>query len=766
MLINSNRFSYSRLSLQQRLSLLICAFLLTSIVLYGFLNYYSLKKATLTIGRSRVGTLISQISSMFGQSAQSFVKITHNTALQKSVILCLKSEGKTSRKETNDELDKLHKDTSSVSVVLLDKNLTPVLKSDKSTIDVKVDVKDVLAFTPVGKDSCKVGKIYNVKGSMFYPIIATVVDKNQIIGYIVCWQSLKTSPQAVAQFTQLMGSGASLYIVNNDGSLWTDMMKPVASLPFKINNNNWPIEYTDPKKGVMLANAQPIAYTNWLVVIGFSEKSILQSVSGFMNWIIVFGCILTAVGIFSAWIMSRNITKPLNQLKAAAIAISGGDYSSTAPINVNRNDELSDLANAFNIMAVNVQQTQEELERKVNERTAELTEEIKLRKISEKILMISRQRYQMLVDEVKDYAIIMLGTDGEILLWNKGAEKIKGYKEEEILGKSLSVFYTEEDIKSNKPQQLLALAAKDGRAEDEGWRVRKDGSKFWTDVIFTSIYNDDKQLVGFAKITRDISERKKLEEKQRVISAQLEDRVKEVAKRTLQLETANRELEAFSYSVSHDLRTPLRAINGYSAMLKEDYETKLDVEGNRIINNIMTNAKMMGQLIDDLLAFSRLGKKELVYSLVDMHTLTENVISELLQNESKHLHKITIGSLPPCEADPSLMKQVLLNLISNALKYSSKKSRPEIDIGYTDEETRVVYSIKDNGVGFDMAYADKLFGVFQRLHSQEEFEGSGVGLALVKRIIDKHNGKIWADAIENSGAAFYFSIPKKINNGQ
>ncbi|MDB5152016.1 MAG: hypothetical protein JWR54_767 [Mucilaginibacter sp.] len=758
-----NLFSFKRLSIQRRLPLLICAFLLSSIVLYGFANYYSLRKATLTMGRDRLSLLTDQMGSMLSQSAQLMAKEAHMAALQKSVIQYLKSGGKESRKEALNELDKLRKDSTYVLMELLNTNFTPVLRSDKSAIDINVNMKNVFSFTDAAIDSGKLGKIYNVKGPMYYPVIAPVTDNKHILGYVMYWRLLFSTPKAVEQLSQIMGTGAGLYIGNTDGSLWTNMTRSLHGPPFKTSHIRDVIEYNDPDNGVMIAKAQLIAHTDWLVVIEFSEQRMMDSVSGFMKWIIIFGMILTSVGILSAWVMSRNITRPLNQLTAAATAISHGSYLFPISIDVDRNDELGDLAHAFNIMTMNVQQTQQGLEERVRERTAELSEEINLRKISEEFLRVSRQRYLLLVEEVKDYAIIMLDANGKVLLWNKGAEKIKGYSEEEILGKPSSLFYTEEDIKNNKPQQLLEKATKEGRAEDEGWRVRKDGSRFWADVVYTAIYDEDKKLMGFAKITRDITERKKLEEEQRIISAELEERVKEVAIRTLQLETSNKELEAFSYSVSHDLRTPLRAINGYSIMLKEDYQAKLDAEGNRIIRNIITNAKMMGKLIDDLLSFSRLGKKELIRTPVDMRLLATNVVNELLQNELEKDYRINIGLLSPAEADQGMIKQVLINLVSNALKYSSKKENPEIEIGSKDEQAQTIYYVKDNGVGFDMAYAGKLFGVFQRLHSQEEFEGAGVGLALVKRIIDKHKGEIWAEGLENIGATFYFSLPKKSN---
>jgi signal transduction histidine kinase len=595
----TSRFSFNRLSIQQRLPLLICALLLSAIVIFSFATYYGLKKATLKIGKERLHSLTDQLSSMLGQSAQALLGTVRATANQNFVKQYLKSEGKEARLETLQTLDKLNRDSTWVSVELLDSNKILALRSDKSTVNIKVHITDVLYFTRVGPGACKIGKIYNVKGSMYYPTIATVADNNQIMGYIICWQILKNTPKAVNQLSQLMGTGATLYIGNTDGSLWTNMIRPVKGPPVRMNHIRDFIEYDSPGGQRVIATAQLIANTNWLVLVDFSEETMLAGTTSFVNWIIIVGVVLTAIGILGAWVMSYNITRPLNQLTDAATAISTGDFSYA--VNVYRNDELGQLANAFNIMAEQVHVMQQELEDKVKERTA-------------------------------------------------------------------------------------------------------------------------------------------------------------------QLENVNKELEAFSYSVSHDLRTPLRAISGYSTMLKEDYDGKLDAEADRIIHNIITNAKMMGQLIDDLLAFSRLSKKELVRTHVDMQLLATTVVDELLQNNPKKKYRVNIDVLPPAYADQGMIKQALINLVNNAIKYSSKKADPNIEIGFKDEDSNTIYYIKDNGVGFDMAYAGKLFGVFQRLHSQEEFEGTGVGLALVKRIIDKHNGEIWAEALENRGATFYFSLPKNIDH--
>lgn len=230
--------------------------------------------------------------------------------------------------------------------------------------------------------------------------------------------------------------------------------------------------------------------------------------------------------------------------------------------------------------------------------------------------------------------------------------------------------------------------------------------------------------------------------------------------RTSELEAANRELGAFSYSVSHDLRAPLRAIHGYMNIFAEDYVGQLDEEAKKLVQNVLNNAKRMGQLIDDLLEFSRLGRKELMKSKVSMKTIVSSVWEELRKIDEKRNVEFILKELPEAKADNATIRHVWTNLISNALKYSSNREKTIIEIGFEEKEEDIVYYVKDNGVGFDMNYYNKLFGVFQRLHSQEEFEGTGVGLAIVQRIIIKHGGKIWAESKLNEGATFYFSLDK------
>ncbi|MEJ0033526.1 MAG: ATP-binding protein [Bacteroidota bacterium] len=236
-----------------------------------------------------------------------------------------------------------------------------------------------------------------------------------------------------------------------------------------------------------------------------------------------------------------------------------------------------------------------------------------------------------------------------------------------------------------------------------------------------------------------------------------EDRLRDAE---LETQKINKDLEAFSYSVSHDLRAPLRSINGYSQILIEDYAGKIDDEGNRLLNVIINNAKRMGQLIDDLLEFSRLGRQEIRKALVDVDEQVNNIASELVEREQGRKIDLKIEQMGTAPIDQAMMRQVWINLVGNAIKYSKNKEVAKIEIGKMDKgKDRVVYFVKDNGAGFDMAYVDKLFGVFQRLHKNNEFEGTGVGLALVKRIVDRHKGKIWADARVGEGATFFIELP-------
>src|SRR5256884_551077 len=369
---------------------------------------------------------------------------------------------------------------------------------------------------------------------------------------------------------------------------------------------------------------------------------------------------------------------------------------------------------------------------------AKVTRDMTERKTVEDALRQSEETFQLLTESVQDYAIFMLDPEGRVASWNAGAELIKGYRPQEILGEHFSKFYPPEDVAQGKPQWELEIAEREGRHEDEGWRVRKDGTRFWANAVINAMRDAHGGLVGFAKVTRDLTQRRRVEQA---------------------LAQSNQELERFSYSVSHDLRAPLRAINGYAQALFQDHAAQLDAEGKRLLTVIRDSAKLGGELIDALLNFSRVGRQALARTPVDLNALVESVVTELGRDATGIAVETVIHPMPPVTGDPALLRQVLANVIANAFKFTGRRPHPRVEIGAQTERGEAVYYVRANGVGFDMRYADKLFGVFQRLHRGDEFEGTGVGLALAQRIIQRHGGRIWAEGKVNEGATFFFTLP-------
>ncbi|MFZ4774090.1 MAG: sensor histidine kinase [Terrimicrobiaceae bacterium] len=295
-----------------------------------------------------------------------------------------------------------------------------------------------------------------------------------------------------------------------------------------------------------------------------------------------------------------------------------------------------------------------------------------------------------------------------------------------------------------------------GRLEKEiRFRHFRTGEPLWMIYNVFVVRDAHGEVVAFATVSPNITDRRLAEEKIRQLNAELEQRV---AERTEQLESANKELESFSYSVSHDLRSPLRAMDGFSQAVLEDFGAQLPDEGRRYLQTIREGAQRMGLLIDDLLRFSRLSRLPLNRMEVPIDNLVRSVLDDLISQEKDRKIDLRIGSLPPTSGDPSLLKQVWINLVSNALKYTRRREVAALEIGSKPSSEGTVYFIRDNGTGFDMRYAGKLFGVFQRLHRAEEYEGTGVGLALVQRIIHRHGGRIWAEAEVDRGATFFFTL--------
>ena len=347
-----------------------------------------------------------------------------------------------------------------------------------------------------------------------------------------------------------------------------------------------------------------------------------------------------------------------------------------------------------------------------------------------------------------EHAIVAI-TDpqGKITYVNDKFCAISKYARSELLGQDHrlinSSFHPQEFIR-----ELWTTIAHGKVWKGEIKNKAKDGSFYWVDTTIVPFLNDEGKPRQYVAIRADITERKLAEEKIRQLNIELEQRV---ADRTA-------ELEAFSYSVSHDLRAPVRAIGGFARMVQEDYATELPAEAQRKLDRIHENAMKMGQLIDGLLAFSRLGRQPLNKRKVLPAVIVRRVLEELQPEQAGRRLNITVSELPVCLADPTLLQQVFANLLSNAFKYSRDRDPAVVEIGARDENGQRIFFVKDNGAGFEMEYAHKLFGVFQRLHRADQFEGTGVGLAIVQRIIQRHGGRIWAEAEPEKGATFSFTL--------
>lgn len=362
-------------------------------------------------------------------------------------------------------------------------------------------------------------------------------------------------------------------------------------------------------------------------------------------------------------------------------------------------------------------------------------------------------QFAAIVESSED-AIISKSLDGIVLSWNRGAEKLFGYKAEECIGKSMLMLFPPER-RAEEAEILEQIRSGGSVSHFETIRVTKSGQRIDVSVTHSPIRNNRGEIIGVSKIARDITERRRAEEEIRKLNTELERRV---TLRTAELEAANKELEAFSYSVSHDLRAPLRAVNGFAGIVLEDFSSQLPHEGRRYLERIRNGGQRMGELIDDLLAFSRLNRQLVNRQNTNMARLAEEALDELKPLREGRQIQIQTGTLPPCRGDSALLKQIWINLISNAIKYTRGREPAVIEIGCSSENGEDIYFVRDNGAGFDMKYADKLFGVFQRLHRSDEFEGTGVGLAIVHRIVHRHGGRVWAEGAVDRGATFYFTL--------
>jgi len=382
------------------------------------------------------------------------------------------------------------------------------------------------------------------------------------------------------------------------------------------------------------------------------------------------------------------------------------------------------------------------------------------RKQADEALQTERQRAELAavllaaVVESSSDAVIGLDLNSVVTRWNAAAERIFGYSAEEMVGRSIRLIIPPD--RQGDDEQILATIKRGGFVEHfETERVRKDGGLITVSVTVTPIKDAHGQVVAFSKVARDITEHKRAAQVIRQLNTDLERRVVE---RTAQLQTANRELEAFCYSVSHDLRAPLRSLDGFSQALLEDCSDKLDAQGQDYLRRVRASSQRMAQLIDDLLNLSRISRVEMSRELVDLSKMAHEVAEELRVTAPQRDAEFVVAEGLVAETDPRLLRVVLTNLFANAWKFTARQPRARIEFGCSGKNGSKEYFTRDNGAGFDQAYAGKLFGAFQRLHAASDFPGTGIGLATVQRIIQRQGGRVWAEGKVDHGATFHFTL--------
>jgi PAS domain S-box-containing protein len=439
------------------------------------------------------------------------------------------------------------------------------------------------------------------------------------------------------------------------------------------------------------------------------------------------------LGIIAAFAISRHVTRPIAQISDDINIISGGDLDhQISPVH----------GREFGVLTESI----DSLVKTLKGMIAQLQG-------SERQLKESEERYRGVVEAQSEFITRFL-PDGTVTFANEAYCRYFHLNCRDIIGKKFRATIPEEEeeivesllrqISPEKPEFVVEhrVILPDGEIRWHQWRDR-------------GIFSPDGTLIEIQSVGRDISERKQMEEEKQRLNEELEERVRT---RTADLEAANRELDSFSYSVSHDLRAPLRAIDGFTTILAREHASSLPAETMAYLQKIQENSRKMGMLIDDLLNFSRMSRQPLNRFLIDPTSVAEEAYDELRAETMGRTVHLEIRNMPVCSADPVLLHQVYSNLISNSLKFTRKKERAEIEIGSFERSGRTVYYVKDNGSGFDMKYAPKVFGVFQRVHDDPSLEGTGVGLAIVERIIHRHNGEIWVESVPGEGTTFFFTL--------
>ena len=878
----TNRFSISVISIKHRLPLLIGALVLGIILASTGASYMGVKEASLDVGRERLQNLTKQLANLFQQSNNLLLTKTATAANAPAIKAFLQSPSTATRSGASVSLQQLEtpEDKNSLQIELWNTNRSFVLSvpEDASPQSLNLDAEFKAAADSPFKTTSSMRVI---KGVITAPaVVAVQDDSGKPMGYLVRWRRISISPTPKV-LTDLLGSESTLYFGNIQGDLLTNLERITSKPRADLGSSSEVMQYSRDGNNV-LALGRPISGTPWFLAIEFPERPLLAPAHRFLKRVLVADLVVFIMGLAGAFVLSRGITQPLQVLTEAASAIGAGSYSDT--VDIHREDELGALANAFNAMVTKTQDVQQELERKVQERTADISE----RKAAEERLKRSLNEVGELKTALDEHAIVAI-TDpqGKITSVNDKFCAISKYSREELLGqdhriinsghhskefirelwttiarggvwhgeiknkaKDGSFYWVDTTIvpflnEQGKPRQYVAIRAditerkaaeerlkrslnevgelktaldehaivaitdpqgkitsvndkfcaiskysreellgQDHRIINSGHHSKefirdlwttiargrawhgeiknkaKDGSSYWVDTTIVPFLNEQGKPRQYVAIRADITERKAAEEQLKLYSDKLE--------------RSNGELQDFAQVASHDLQEPLRKILAFGERLKTRAGESLDHESQDYLQRMFSAAARMQTLISDLMTFSRVETKGHSFVRTDLSVIAREVSADLETLIERTGGRVEIEELPTMDADPAQMRQLLQNLIGNALKYYRAGVPPVVRIHSQklDERRREFITrsgtlagqltqilITDNGIGFDEKYLDRIFNMFQRLHSKGEYEGTGVGLAICRKIVDRHNGNITAHSNPGQGTTFVVTMP-------
>ncbi|MGH7529534.1 MAG: sensor histidine kinase [Gemmatimonadales bacterium] len=696
-------------SIERRLPLLVSGLLLLVVAVLSGAAYRQARLSSQAIAAERLGRAAIQLADVFQRAATAYRTQTASAAADPAVRAFVASAGRRGRTAVAAPLGRIVSATAvNEAVALWDADGRLLLFRGDSLLRAAANSAPPRA-PDLPLDSARVGPLRVLADTLLhYRVHAAVHDGAAVTGWIAQIRRITVSRQSRETLNALAGGDWARLLGNAAGTPWTDLETIIPRPAVSVPDSGGSLRYERGEP--MFAAGAMIRGTPWATIAEQPVSDVHAPARTFLADMALIALAVLVVGALGAWWVSRRITRPLHALTTAAERIAAGQLQQR--VAEHGSDELGRLARAFNIMT-------EQVARSLHETQSLLRS----------------------VTQTAHDAIIAADSGGVIHYWNPAASRIFGYAAADVLGQPITLLMParhhdahrrglQRYVDTREPRVVGRTVELEGR--------RKDGAEFPLELSLAAAPGENGG-VGFTAVIRDITERKQIEEA---------------------LRATNAELEAFSYSVSHDLRAPLRAIHGFARILVEEHGPQLDAEGKRLLGVIDDNTRRMGRLIDDLLAFSRLGRKALTTSRIDMRDLAGAAAEEARRGEPGRAIEISLDALPPAVGDRDLVRQALANLLQNAVKFTRPRNPARIEVGFrTERPGEIVYFVKDNGAGYDPRYAGKLFGVFQRLHPEDKFEGTGVGLAIVQRIVQRHGGRVWAEGQVDAGATFSFSLP-------